>query len=365
MKILYVTRHFNRSGYYILKQIIQDGFDIAGIVLDDTFSIYRQRLLRWFAILSYRFKCRYYRCSPIKFLHSEELLAAKQGIRSFKIKDINSEAFDSILKEIDPSIIVIGGGWPQLLSKNVFGYPIYGTLNTHPSLLPKFRGTTVHRWQIFYGAEVSGVTIHYVNERFDTGKIIAQTAVSLLPNDTPQTLSEKCARAGAPLMSDVLRRISVLPAGGRLNTISQDSTSEKYYSKWLWQDQRLLIEWQKPFKQIYNLIRAANQESYEYKGPIWQLGAGSFLVRKASLTLLSSEDRGKLPKNDEVVLLKSDRKGIHFGRRSDPHRLTFIQLQRYERYHRWRRGFEAAKLTENGMIKAGDHLFRDRSGSKF
>ena len=354
MKVLYVTRHFNRSGYIILKQIIQDGFDIVGIILDDTFSVYRQRMLRGLAILSYRFKCRYYKCAPIKFLFSEELLAVKEGIGAYKISDINSDAFNSILKRLDPAIIVIGGGWHQLLSKKVFDYPCYGTLNTHPSLLPKFRGTTVHRWQIFYGAEVTGVTIHYVNERFDTGKIIAQTTVPLLTTDTPQSLSEKCARAGAPLMSDVLRRISNLPPGGRLKTMDQNSAPQNYYSKWVWRDKRLLINWQKPLKEIYNQIRAANQESYEYKGPIWQLATRSFLVRKASLTMLPAEDRGRLPRNNDVVLLKTDREGIHFGRRSDPYRLTFIQLQRYDKYHRLRRGFEAVKLVDSGMIKTGE-----------
>ena len=69
-------------------------------------------------------------------------------------------------------------------------------LNIHPSLIPSFcgkgfYGIHVHEAALRYGVKVSGATVHFVNEIPDGGQIIKQKAVSVLPDDTPETLQKR------------------------------------------------------------------------------------------------------------------------------------------------------------------------------
>ncbi len=69
-------------------------------------------------------------------------------------------------------------------------------INVHPSLIPSFcgegfYGLRVHEAALNYGVKVTGATVHYVNEIPDGGRIIAQKAVDILPDDTPETLQRR------------------------------------------------------------------------------------------------------------------------------------------------------------------------------
>ena len=68
--------------------------------------------------------------------------------------------------------IFISGGWPELINKKIFNIPKYSAINIHPSNLPDFRGGDVHRWQIYKESKFTGISIHNVNENFDSGSII-------------------------------------------------------------------------------------------------------------------------------------------------------------------------------------------------
>jgi phosphoribosylglycinamide formyltransferase-1 len=61
-------------------------------------------------------------------------------------------------------------------------------INIHPSLLPKFPGLEAWKQALAVGEEVSGCTVHYVDEKIDHGEIIAQREVRILPNDTAESL---------------------------------------------------------------------------------------------------------------------------------------------------------------------------------
>ena len=64
-------------------------------------------------------------------------------------------------------------------------------LNIHPSLLPKYKGLKTHQRALLNNEKYSGCTVHFVNSKLDSGKIILQKKVKINKNDTPRTLSKK------------------------------------------------------------------------------------------------------------------------------------------------------------------------------
>ena len=95
-----------------------------------------------------------------------------------------------ILEEVRPDLICLAGYMRVLSPEFVarFGGRI---LNIHPALLPKFRGLHAQRRALEAGETVSGCTVHFVDEGTDTGPVILQRTVPILPGDTEESLSER------------------------------------------------------------------------------------------------------------------------------------------------------------------------------
>ena len=81
-------------------------------------------------------------------------------------------------------------------------------LNIHPSLLPKYKGLHTHKRAIEARDKKHGCTIHYVSEGMDEGKIIAQTSIPLLANDSPETLSARVLVEEHKLYPKVLKQVA-------------------------------------------------------------------------------------------------------------------------------------------------------------
>ena len=79
----------------------------------------------------------------------------------------------------------------KILSKNFIKKFNGKILNIHPSLLPKFKGLNTHERAIQNKERYSGCTVHFVNSKLDSGKIILQNKVKINRYDTPETLSKK------------------------------------------------------------------------------------------------------------------------------------------------------------------------------
>ena len=111
----------------------------------------------------------------------------------------SQEAFEEKLKEVLTShgidLIVLAGFMTILTENFTSAYP-KRIINVHPSLIPSFcgegfYGLRVHQAALDYGVKVTGATVHFVNEIPDGGEIIAQKAVYIEENDTPETLQRR------------------------------------------------------------------------------------------------------------------------------------------------------------------------------
>ena len=128
--------------------------------------------------------------------------AAKAGIestvlRKAKGEDVNlyGERLLAVLREHRIDLVVLAG-FLTILPENVIRAYDHRILNVHPSLIPSFcgdgfYGLRVHEAALEKGVKVTGATIHFVNEITDGGDIIAQKAVEVLPDDTPETLQKR------------------------------------------------------------------------------------------------------------------------------------------------------------------------------
>lgn len=99
------------------------------------------------------------------------------------------------LKRHDIDLIVLAGFLWLVPSNLLQNYPGQ-IVNIHPALLPKYGGkgmygSRVHQAVIDAGELQSGITIHYVNDRYDEGRVIFQTACDIVPGDTPESVAEK------------------------------------------------------------------------------------------------------------------------------------------------------------------------------
>ena len=124
------------------------------------------------------------------------------------------DRMDAILKILDgehPDLIVLAGYLSILPAKVVEKYR-GKIINIHPALLPKFGGKDfygihVHEAVLAAGEKESGATVHYVDEGVDTGQIILQEKVPVLPGDDPQTLRERVLEIEHKILPEAIAMI--------------------------------------------------------------------------------------------------------------------------------------------------------------
>lgn len=92
--------------------------------------------------------------------------------------------------------VVVMAGFMTIVTSELFEVYNNAVINIHPALIPSFcgkgaYGLHVHEQALAYGVKVSGATVHFVTEECDSGPIILQKAVDVLPDDTPETLQRR------------------------------------------------------------------------------------------------------------------------------------------------------------------------------
>jgi len=116
-------------------------------------------------------------------------------------------SLDRAIREAGAELVVLAG-FMRLLTEGFVAAWRNRMVNIHPALLPSFRGTDTHRRALKRGVKLHGATVHFVRHETDTGPIIAQAAVPVLANDTPDTLGARVLSAEHKLFPLALRLIA-------------------------------------------------------------------------------------------------------------------------------------------------------------
>ena len=125
-----------------------------------------------------------------KGLNYAKKFKIKKTVLNFQNKILSENKLLSILKKNNIEIICLAG-FMKILSKNFIKKFKGKILNIHPSLLPKYKGLNTHEKALINKEKYSGCTVHFVNSRLDSGKIILQKKVKISENETEDSLSKK------------------------------------------------------------------------------------------------------------------------------------------------------------------------------
>ena len=125
-----------------------------------------------------------------KGLKYGKIFKIKKKVFNFENIKFTEKKLISILEKNEIKIICLAG-FMRILSKSFIKKFKGKILNIHPSLLPKYKGLNTHKRVLNNNEKYSGCTVHFVNSKLDSGKIILQKKVKILKNETEETLAKK------------------------------------------------------------------------------------------------------------------------------------------------------------------------------
>lgn len=241
----------------------------------------------------------------------EVTLFKQLGINQIRLKSANSERFRKLLLHLNVDLIIVGT-WKEKLRKDTFNIPKIATVNVHPSLLPRYRGPNPYLQTILHGEKFSGVTLHLMDESYDSGSILSQQKVEILPNDTSKELKERSVRVARSLVADFITDLND-------KIITPIAQSEKYASYFpnISGEERMLDFTFQSADDISRTVRAL----YPFL-PCYITHADRFLVVNPYSMQVLLEDVGdvqpgeilsKTPEKRSITIACKDKKAIRFS----------------------------------------------------
>jgi methionyl-tRNA formyltransferase len=169
--------------------------------------------------------------------------------RSYRTPEI-WEAFASLKPDLCVMAYVT-----RFVPEEMLNVPTYGTIQYHPSLLPRHRGPSSINWPIIWGEPRTGLTIFWPDNGLDTGPILLQKEVEIHDTDTLGSLYfERLFPIG---IEAILEAVDMIRAG-TAPKIPQDESLATYES-WCKQE-HVAIDWQQPLQTVWNLLRGADPQ---------------------------------------------------------------------------------------------------------
>ena len=178
-----------------------------------------------------------------------QIAAESLGIPILDPEKPNTPEFEAELARLSPDLAVVVA-YGHLIKKALLAVPRLGFINLHASILPAYRGAAPVPWAILKGETVSGATVFQLNERFDSGAVLAVAELPIASDDTAGSYLEKLAPIGAVLMAGVVAELACENAVPR----PQDHGLASLAPKLRKEDGR--IDWTRTREEIERQIRA-------------------------------------------------------------------------------------------------------------
>ncbi len=194
-------------------------------------------------------------CAPEKpGAKTDPLKAAAQerGLKVFEFQSLRNAGAQQAMRDLGVDIGIMAYVL-QFAPQEFVSIPKHGTIQYHPSLLPKHRGPSSINWPIIQGATRTGLTIFRPTDGLDEGPVILQKECDIGPDDTIGSVYfEKLFPMGIKAMLEA----ADLVVAGKHKEVMQDEVRATYEG-WC-RSAEAKIDWTKPIDQVYNLIRGCN-----------------------------------------------------------------------------------------------------------
>jgi methionyl-tRNA formyltransferase len=223
----------------------------------------------------------------------------------------------------------------DIVPASILNYPRLGTIQYHPSLLPRHRGGSAINWAIIQGETRTGISIFWPDAGIDTGPILLQKEADISPNDT---LGSLYYNKLFPLGIEALMEAVELVRQGKAPKIPQDESKATYEG--LCREDQALVDWANPVSEVYNLIRGTDP----------QPGATTF-VRGSKLKIYDSELLLQTSTKAPGEIVAIDSRGIVVTCRGGCILIKRVQIPGKPKT-------VASDYANSGAIKVGERLGR-------
>ena len=217
--------------------------------------------------------------------------AGEPGALIFQPAKIKDPQIIDEIRGFAPDVIVVVA-YGQILPRDVLEIPRLGCLNLHASLLPRWRGAAPIQAAIAAGDCETGITVMYMNEGLDTGDILLQRNVDILPNDTGGLLHNRLGQIAPEALLESLR----LLAAGKAPRVPQNNARETYAPKLKRADGQ--IDWSESAEAIERKIRAYNP----WPGAFMRVDRQNLKIFSASVVDLNGQPGEILPSDKDLIV---------------------------------------------------------------
>ena len=215
---------------FTLRRLVEEGYNIIGVV-----TMPDKPMGRHGSVLQ---------SSPVK------KYAMEQGIPVLQPEKLKDPVFIEQLSALKADLQIVVAF--RMLPEIVWNMPRLGTFNLHGSLLPQYRGAAPINWAIINGDKETGVTTFFLKHEIDTGDIIHQERIPILPTDNAGTMHDKLMELGADLTVKTLQDI----LAGTVKSIPQSEipASELRPAPKIFKE-TCRIDWNQPAARVNDFIR--------------------------------------------------------------------------------------------------------------
>jgi methionyl-tRNA formyltransferase len=263
----------------ILKFLVEDGQSVAAIVTRPDKESGRNLRPSFSPVKSFALEF----CPNIPILQPDK---------------VSNEDFEYVLKGFEPDLFVVAA-FGEIIKKNILQVPPSGSINVHPSLLPKYRGPSPLQTALLNGDKETGVCIIDVAEKMDAGDIFAIKAFPIDPDDNFNSLQTKALAFTRPLLLEVVEAKKT----GQCTPQKQDESQISFCRKISAHDEK--INWENSLEDVHNQIRALSEKPGAWS--YLELGNDVKRVKIYASEHINSEEASKdINRKKRIIISKNN-----------------------------------------------------------
>ena len=210
-----------------LKKLVEEGYNVVGVITAPDKPAGRGQKIHESAIKQY---------------------AKTQKLTILQPSNLKNEEFLNELRTLNANLQIVVAF--RMLPKAVWQMPEFGTFNLHASLLPDYRGAAPINWAIINGETKTGVSTFFIDEKIDTGEMILQEEVDILPTENAGDLHDKLMTVGSKLVIKTVKLIESDSVKTKPQPENRDIKTAYKLNK-----SNCKIDWNEDSQTIYNKVR--------------------------------------------------------------------------------------------------------------